>query len=73
VGDCTGDGLPDLLVTRSERFALHQLKEWILFRPGCDVGILNLSTRYTGWGANFIDFDNAGNLTCSSRTATRIQ
>jgi hypothetical protein len=63
VGDCTGDGLPDLLVTRLGNASLYiNSKNGFFSDLAATSGILNLSTRYTGWGANFIDFDNAGNL-----------
>lgn len=61
VGDANGDGLPDLLVTRFGNASLY------LNSPGgffddrvAAAGILAVSSRYTGWGGSFLDFDNDG-------------
>jgi hypothetical protein len=63
VGDCTGDGLPDLFVTRFGRASLYVNAPGGLFADSIQTsGILPLSMPYTGWGGNFIDFDNDGDL-----------
>ena len=63
VGDCTGDGLPDLFVTRFGRASLYVNAPGGLFVDSIQTsGILPLSMPYTGWGGNFLDFDNDGDL-----------
>jgi len=74
VGDCTGDGLPDLLVTRLGNASLYiNSKNGFFSDLAATSGILNLSTRYTGWGATSSISTTPETSTCSSRTATRIQ
>jgi enediyne biosynthesis protein E4 len=63
VGDCNGDGLPDLLVTRFGNASLYINSPKHLFEDRiAPSGILNVSAKYVGWGGNFIDFDNDGDL-----------
>jgi len=63
VGDCNGDGLPDLLVTRFGIASLYINSTNGVFDDRIAAsGILNASSEYVGWGGNFIDFDNDGNL-----------
>ena len=63
VGDCDGDGIPDILVSRLGYGSLY------LGTPQGDAqdrmmasGLGGLTAQYVGWGCNFIDFDNAGKL-----------
>jgi hypothetical protein len=63
IGDCNGDGLPDLLVTRFGNASLYINSNNGVFEDRIAAsGILNVSSHYVGWGGNFIDFDNDGNL-----------
>ena len=63
VGDCNGDGLPDLLVTRFGNASLYINSSKGLFDDRIAAsGILNVSAQYVGWGGSFIDFDNDGDL-----------
>ena len=63
VGDCNGDGFPDLLVTRFGNASLYMNSSKGLFEDRIAAsGILNLSSQRVGWGGNFIDFDNDGDL-----------
>ena len=63
VGDADGDGLPDLLVTRFGNASLYLNSRGGLFddRIGAS-GLLGSTAQYTGWGGNFLDFDNDGEL-----------
>jgi hypothetical protein len=63
VGDCSGDGLPDLFVTRFGRASLYLNSPGGFFMDSIQTsGILQLTMPYTGWGGNFLDFDNDGDL-----------
>jgi len=63
VGDCNGDGLPDMLVTRFGNASLYINSAQRLFEDRIAAsGILNVSAQYVGWGGNFIDFDNDSDL-----------
>lgn len=63
VGDCNGDGLPDLLVTRFGMASLYLSAAGGLFEDRIqNSGILDISSKFTGWGGNFIDYDNDGDL-----------
>jgi hypothetical protein len=63
VGDCTGNGLLDLFVTRFGRASLYLNAGGGFFADSIQTsGILQLSMPYTGWGGNFLDFDNDGDL-----------
>ena len=63
VGDCNGDGLPDLLVTRFGNASLYINSRGGFFedrsRPRASC---RYRPQYTGWGGNFLDFDNDGDL-----------
>ena len=63
VGDCNGDGLPDLFVTRFGNASLYLNSRGGYFEDRIQPsGILPVSSQYTGWGGNFLDFDNDGDL-----------
>jgi hypothetical protein len=63
IDDCNGDGFPDLLVTRFGKASLYINSSNGLFDDRISAsGILNASASYVGWGGNFIDFDNNGEL-----------
>lgn len=63
VGDANGDGFPDLLVTRFGKASLYLNSAGGFFDDQIVAsGILNVSSQYTGWGGNFLDFDNDGDL-----------
>jgi len=63
VGDCDSDGLPDLFVTRFGHASLYLNSKGGLFEDRVQVsGILDITSKYTGWGGNFFDFDNDGDL-----------
>lgn len=61
IGDCNGDGLQDMFVTRLGYGSLY------LGRPGGHYedsmmasGLGALTRRFVGWGGAFLDFDNDG-------------
>ena len=61
IADCTGDGLPDLFVTRFGKASLYVNSRGGFFEDRIQAsGILEVSSQYTGWGGNFLDFDNDG-------------
>jgi hypothetical protein len=63
VGDCSGDGLPDLFVTRFGLPSLYLNSAGGLFEDrSTPAGIAELTSKLTSWGGNFLDFDNDGNL-----------
>jgi enediyne biosynthesis protein E4 len=63
VGDVNGDGLPDLFVTRFGNASLYLNSRGGFFEDRIQPsGILAISSQYTGWGGNFLDFDNDGDL-----------
>jgi hypothetical protein len=63
IGDCNGDGLADILVSRLGYGSLYMGSDK---GDGLDrmmaSGLGGLTAQYVGWGCNFIDFDNAGKL-----------
>jgi hypothetical protein len=62
-GDCSGDGRPDLFVTRFGKASLYINSPQAFFEDRVQpAGILQLSSQFTGWGGNFLDFDNNGTL-----------
>jgi hypothetical protein len=61
VADCNGDGLPDMFVTRFGNASFYLNSRGGFFEDRIQAsGILEVSSRYTGWGGNFLDFDNDG-------------
>jgi hypothetical protein len=63
IGDCNGDGIPDILVSRLGYGSLYMGTEQgdVVDRMMAS-GLGVLTAQYVGWGCNFIDFDNAGKL-----------
>jgi len=63
VGDCNGDLLPDLFVTRFGRASLYVNSPGGFFEDRIvPSGILRVSGDYVAWGGNFLDYDNDGDL-----------
>jgi enediyne biosynthesis protein E4 len=63
VGDCNGDGFPDMLVTRFGNASFYINSSNGLFEDRIVAsGILNVSAKYVGWGGALLDFDNDGDL-----------
>jgi hypothetical protein len=63
IGDCNGDQLPDILVSRLGYGSLYMGTEKGDFLDRMMAsGLGVLTAQYVGWGCNFIDFDNAGKL-----------
>jgi len=63
VGDCNGDRLPDILVSRLGYGSLYMgAEQGDGFDRMMASGLGVLTAQYVGWGCNFIDFDNAGKL-----------
>ena len=63
VGDCNGDQIPDILVSRLGYGSLYMGTEqgdFVDRMMASGLGVL--TAQYVGWGCNFIDFDNAGKL-----------
>lgn len=63
VGDCNGDLLPDILVSRLGYGSLYLGSPGKIFTDQMmDSGLGMLTAQYVGWGSNFLDFDNDGDL-----------
>ncbi len=63
IGDANGDGLPDIMVTRFGQASLYlNSREGFFDDRVAASGVLNLTSQYTGWGGNFLDVDNDGDL-----------
>lgn len=63
VGDCNGDGLPDLIVTRFGMASLYLNSAKGYFEDRATAaGILRESRNLVSWGGNFLDSDNDGDL-----------
>ena len=63
IGDCNGDLLPDILVSRLGYGSLYMGSKAGLFEDRMIASGLGVVTaQYVGWGSNFIDYDNDGHL-----------
>jgi enediyne biosynthesis protein E4 len=63
VGDYNGDGLPDILVSRLGYGSLYMGHTNRIFEDRMMAsGLGPITAQYVGWGSNFIDYDNDGNL-----------
>jgi enediyne biosynthesis protein E4 len=63
VGDVTGNGLPDMFVTRLGYGSLYVQRPDGLFEDRMwGSGLGELTERYVGWGGCFLDVDNNGDL-----------
>jgi enediyne biosynthesis protein E4 len=63
VGDCNGDGYPDMLVTRLGYGSLYLGSAAGRFDDRMMAsGVAALTAQYVGWGGSFVDFDNDGDL-----------
>jgi enediyne biosynthesis protein E4 len=59
VGDCNGDGLPDILVSRLGYGSLYMASPQGVFSDQMMASRLGAITApFVGWGCNFLDFDN---------------
>ncbi len=63
VGDCNGDLRPDILVSRMGYGSLYCAKGPELFDDRMMAsGLGEITAQFVGWGCNFLDFDNDGDL-----------
>jgi hypothetical protein len=63
VGDCNGDLLPDILVSRLGYGSLYMGSQTGMFEDRMIAsGLGTVTAQYVGWGSNFIDYDNDGHL-----------
>jgi enediyne biosynthesis protein E4 len=63
VGDCNGDGLPDILVSRLGYGSLYMGSQQGIFIDQMMLSRLgSITAQFVGWGCNFLDFDNDGDL-----------
>jgi len=63
IGDCTGNGIQDILVSRLGYGSLYVgTGHGDYVDRMMSSGLGPLTAQYVGWGCNFIDFDNAGKL-----------
>ena len=63
IGDCKGDGLQDLLVTRLGYGSLYMGTTNGVFDDRMMAsGLGSLTAQFVGWGGCFLDFDNSGKL-----------
>ena len=63
VGDCNGDLLPDILVSRLGYGSLYMGSPEKTFADQMmGSGLGSLTAQYVGWGSNFLDFDNDSDL-----------
>jgi enediyne biosynthesis protein E4 len=63
IGDCNGDLIPDILVSRFGYGSLYIGNERGVFDDRLiGSGLAAMTAQYVGWGCNFLDFDNNGTL-----------
>jgi len=63
IGDANGDGLPDLFVTRFGYDSLYVRTQRGTYDDRMWAsGLGRLTQKYVGWGCEFIDYDNDGDL-----------
>jgi hypothetical protein len=63
IGDCNGDGLPDIFVTRLGYGSLYlRMPKGFYDDRIYTSGLGRLTYQYVGWGGCFIDFDNDTDL-----------
>jgi hypothetical protein len=63
VGDCNGDMIPDMLVSRLGYGSLYVgSRERVFTDRMMASGLGSITAQYVGWGSNFLDFDNDGDL-----------
>lgn len=63
IGDCNGDLIPDILVSRLGYGSLYQGTPQKLYHDQMMAsGLGQLTAEFVGWGSNFLDFDNDGDL-----------
>lgn len=63
IGDCNGDLLPDMLVSRLGYGSLYiNTAPRVFLDRMMASGLGAITAQYVGWGSNFLDFDNDGNL-----------
>jgi enediyne biosynthesis protein E4 len=63
VGDCNGDLIPDILVSRFGYGSLYMGTRTGVFEDRMIAsGLGAVTAQYVGWGSNFLDYDNDGHL-----------
>ncbi len=63
IGDCDGDGLEDLLITRLGYGSLYMGRTNGIYDDRMMAsGLGSLTAQFVGWGGCFLDFDNSGKL-----------
>ncbi|HTL66821.1 MAG TPA: CRTAC1 family protein [Lacunisphaera sp.] len=63
IGDCDGDRLADIVVSRLGYGSLYMgAEQGAAADRMMASGLGMLTAQYVGWGCNFLDFDNAGKL-----------
>ncbi|MGC8829814.1 MAG: CRTAC1 family protein [Verrucomicrobiia bacterium] len=63
IGDINGDLLPDILVSRLGYGSLYVQTPSLSFQDRMmSSGLGQITAQYVGWGCNFLDFDNDGDL-----------
>jgi enediyne biosynthesis protein E4 len=63
IGDCNGDRVADILVSRLGYGSLYMGKREGPFEDHMMAsGLGSLTAQYVGWGSNFLDVDNDGDL-----------
>ena len=63
IGDCNGDGLEDILVTRLGYGSLYMgTTNGVYDDRMMASGLGSLTAQFVGWGGCFLDYDNSGKL-----------